>query len=100
MPAFERISSGYGTLVFVGVIWSDSYSPRTQALLGLAVVRRIVSTSIELLQSGRIQTTQTTYGKHEKVRFLSCPKDRSTLYFQLSLLFRFFAFLANCFGVL
>lgn len=54
MPAIERISSGFGTLGLVGVIWIDSYSPRTQALLGLAVVRRIVSTSIEMLQSGRI----------------------------------------------
>ena len=73
MPAFERISSGFGTLGFVGVIWIDSYSPRTQALLGLAVVRRIVSTSIEMLQSGRIRTTQKTLGKHPKVRFLSSP---------------------------
>ena len=73
MPALERISSGFGTLGFVGVIWIDSYSPRTQALLGLAVVRRIVSTSIEMLQSGRIQTTQKTLGKHRKVRFLSSP---------------------------
>jgi hypothetical protein len=73
MPAIERISSGFGTLGFVGVIWIDSYSPRTQALLGLALVRRIVSTSIEMLQSGRIRTTQKTLGKHEKVRFLSSP---------------------------
>ena len=28
-------------------------------------------------------------GKHPKVRFLSCPQDRSTLYFQLSWLRRF-----------
>ena len=73
MPAFERLSSGFGTFGFVGVIWIDSYSPRTQALLGLAVVRRIVSTSIEMLQSGRIRTTQKTLGKHEKVRILSSP---------------------------
>jgi|GEM_PF-2521439 len=73
MPAFERISSGFGTLGFVGVIWIDSYSPRTQALLGLALVRRIVSTSIEMLQSGRIRTTQKTLEKHRNVRFLSSP---------------------------
>ena len=56
MPAFECGSSGFGTLGFVGVMWIDSYSPRTQALLGLAVVRRMVSTSSEMLQSGRIRT--------------------------------------------
>jgi uncharacterized membrane protein len=56
MPAFERISSGFGTLGLVGVIWIDSYSPPTHTLLGLAVVNRIVSPSIEMLQSGRIRT--------------------------------------------
>ena len=75
MHAFERLSSGFGTFGFVGAIWIDSYSPRTQALLGLAVVRRIVSTSIEMLQSGRIRTTQKTLGKHEKVRVLSSPLE-------------------------
>ena len=37
-----------------------------------------------------------TLEKHQKVRFLSCPQDRSTLYFQLSWQLGFFAFLANC----
>ena len=41
---------------------------------------------------------QKTGAKHQKVRFLSCPQDRSTLYFQLSRLFGFLTYLAKYFG--